>query len=305
MPFKERNMKTILLSLLILIVSAGNAFAEINVVATLPWIGSISKEIGKDKIGITVLVKPDQDPHHIEAKPGMILAARKADIIMYNGLDLEAGYLPVIIESSRNPKIQPGRQGNLDCSSFIEPIEKMQSADRSMGDIHPLGNPHYHLSPKNILKAAEGIAQALSRLDASNAGFYHANFSSFKKRLQEKQRQWQAMPLKGKKFIAYHKYFEYLAHETGFQIAGYVESKPGIPPSSAHIERLIETIKTTKPNALLTLPYYGQKEAGFISQKTGIKILALPADVGAANIGADAKDWFGFMDGIMEALWKP
>lgn len=124
------------------------AFAKLNIVATLPFIGSIVKEVGKDKVDVTTLVKPSQDPHYVEAKPSMILAARKADIIMYNGLDLEIGYLPRIIESSNNPKIQPGKVGNFDCSQFVTVIEKPASVDRSMGDVHPLGNPHYLFSPK-------------------------------------------------------------------------------------------------------------------------------------------------------------
>jgi hypothetical protein len=127
-----------------------------KVVTTLPWIGSVAGEIGKDKIEITTLVKPSQDPHMIEAKPGMILAVRKADILMYNGLDLEIGYLPVLIESSRNPKVQPGQPGNFDCSRFVTVIEKPVSMDRSMGDVHPLGNPHYFYSANSIQRIVRG-----------------------------------------------------------------------------------------------------------------------------------------------------
>ena len=123
------------------------AFAGLNVVATLPWIGSLAKEIGKDKVNLTVLVKPNQDAHMIEAKPSMILAARKADIIMYDGLDLEIGYLPLIIESSKNSKLMPGQTGNFDCSQFVTVVKKPTTVDRSMGDVHPLGDPHYHFSP--------------------------------------------------------------------------------------------------------------------------------------------------------------
>lgn len=229
-------MKKYLFILLIILTFVNPVLAEINIVATLPWIGSIAKEIGRERVNINALVKPNQDPHYIEAKPSMILAARRADIIMYNGFDLEIGYLPLIIESSRNPRIQPGKIGNLDCSRYIEPIERPLSVDRSMGDVHPLGNPHYHLSPKNILKVAEGMADALSKIDSINAEAYRKNLSSFKERLKEKQGEWNLKALKGKRFIAYHRYFEYLAAEFGFSIIGYIEQKPGIPPSLSHVD---------------------------------------------------------------------
>jgi zinc/manganese transport system substrate-binding protein len=250
-------MRKIFLSLLLLLLLTTPAFAGLNVLTTLPWIGSAAKEIGKDKISVTVLAKPSQDAHFLEAKPSMILAARKADIIMYDGLDLEIGYLPLIIESSKNPKLMPGQPGNFDCSQFISVLEKPTTVDRSMGDVHPLGNPHYHFSPSRVLHVAEGMARLLADADKSNAGFYEANYKAFAERLKAKEKQWHSVPLQGKKFVAYHKYFEYLAADFGFQIISYIEPKPGIPPSAAHIEGLIETMKKEKPAAILVTPAYG------------------------------------------------
>ncbi len=278
--------------------TATPTLAKVNVVATLPFIGSIAKEIGKDKIEVTSLVKPSQDPHFAEAKPSMILAARKADIIMYNGLDLEIGYLPRIIESSNNPKIQPGKIGNFDVSQFVSVIEKPSSVDRSMGDVHPLGNPHYLFSPKNILKVAEGISTALSELDGGNAAFYRSNFQTFRERLTEKQKQWNSKHLKGKKFIAYHRLFEYLAREFGFQIIAYVEPKPGIPPSAGYLADLVGLIKRSKPDAILATEANGKRESEALGQKTGTKVIILPHDVG--NTGAS--DWFSLMDTIINSL---
>lgn len=292
-------MKKYLFALLIIFTFVNPTSAEINIVATLPWIGSIAKEIGKDKVNINVLVKPNQDPHYIEAKPSMTLAARRADAIMYNGLDLEIGYLPLIIESSRNPRIQPGKIGNLDCSRYIEPIEKPLMVDRSMGDVHPLGNPHYHLSPRNILKIAEGMADALSKIDSINAELYRKNLSSFKELLKEKQREWNLKQLKGKRFITYHRYFEYLAAEFGFYIIGYIEPKPGIPPSLRHVEGLIETVRDGKPDAILTTGYGGKREVLFISQKTDVKGIVVPPDVGS-NEGIN--DWFDLMDRVLKSI---
>jgi zinc/manganese transport system substrate-binding protein len=292
-------MRTIFIAILFALALASPAFAELNVVATLPWIGSLAKEIGKDKITVTTLVKPNQDPHTVEAKPSMILAGRKADILMYNGLDLEIGYLPLILESAKNPKIVPGKPGNFDCSRFIQVIEKHAAVDRSMGDIHPLGNPHYHFSPSNILRIAEGMSNALADLDRANADFYRTNFKGFAVKFAEKQKKWQSANLKGKKYVAYHHYFEYLAEEYGLLITDYVEPKPGIPPSAAHIEKLIVDMKSNRPDGILVTPSYGLKEAEALSAKTGVKVIALPQDVGAVK-GAD--DWFAFMDKVLTAL---
>jgi zinc/manganese transport system substrate-binding protein len=229
----------------------------------------------------------------------MILEVRKADLLLFNGLDLEVGYLPVLIESSRNPRIQPGNSGHLDCSRFIEVIDRPAVADRSMGDVHPLGNPHYHLSPKNIFRVAEGIAHGLSRLDQGNAEFYKANLVSFQATFDEKQNQWRTHSLKGKKFFPYHRLFEYLAQDFGFEIVGYVEPKPGIPPSAGHVEKVIELLKKAKPHAILTTSYYGEREVRFLSQKSGIKYIIVPHDVGSTS---KATDWFTLMDQILTLL---
>jgi len=292
-------MRNALIALCLTLILSSPAFAELNVVATLPWIGNIAKEIGKDKIAVTTLIKPSQDPHYVEAKPSMILAGRKADIIMYNGLDLEIGYLPLIMESSKNSKIMPGKPGNFDSSRFVTVIEKQGHVERSMGDVHPLGNPHYHYSAANIIRVAEGMANALASLDRVNADLYKANYKAFATRFNEKQKQWKALNLKGKKYIAYHKLFGYLANDYGFQIVDYMEPKPGIPPSAAHIEKLIEEVKSAKPNGILVTSSHGLKEAESLGAKTGVKVIALPQDVGAMP-GTD--DWFAFMDKVLAAF---
>lgn len=292
-------MRRLFLSLVLLVAFTSPAFAGVNVVATLPWIGSLARELGRDKINVSVLVKPSQDAHTIEAKPSMILAARKADIIMYDGLDLEIGYLPLVIESSRNPKLMPGKIGNFDCSQFVTVLEKPTTVDRSMGDVHPLGNPHYHYSPSNVLRVAEGMARLLAEADKANAGFYLANYKAFVERLKEERKQWQVLPLKGKKFVAYHKYFEYLASEFGFQIVGYLEPKPGIPPSARHIEELIQSMRTIKPDGILITPAYGLEEAEALSKKTGVKVIVLSHDVGSLP-GTD--DLLSFWDKVFTSL---
>lgn len=293
-------MKRIITIVFLLTLFATPSFAKINVVATLPFIGSLAKEIGGDRIDVTVLVKPNQDPHYVEAKPSMILAARKAEILMYNGLDLEIGYLPVIIESAKNPNIQPGQPGNLDCSRYVTPIERLTSVDRSMGDVHPLGNPHYLVSPKNIARVAEGISDALSAVDPGNEAFYRERLSAFKERFKKKESEWNGIRLKGKKFIAYHRDLSYLADDFGFQIIGYIEPKPGIPPSAAHLEKIVETMKREKPDAVInSTSTQGMQAVLFLSQKTGVKGVTIPGDVGSTE---QANDWFSFMDQVLSAL---
>ena len=294
-------MRKTAILLIALLLFATPAFAKVKVVATLPWIGSVANEIGKGQVEITTLVKLNQDPHMVEARPSMILATRNADILMYNGLDLEIGYLPVLIESSRNPNIQPGKPGNFDGSHFVTVLEKPVSVDRSMGDVHPLGNPHYHYSPARILSVAEGMAGALSVLDPSHADAYKANLSVFREKVRQKQKGWSALSTKGKRFIAYHKLFEYLTADFGFTITAYVEPKPGIPPSASYIEHLIETIRQSRPNGILTTPIYGRKEVDFLAEKTGVRGIIIPHDVGATP---GAKDWFSFMDQTLSELVK-
>jgi zinc/manganese transport system substrate-binding protein len=218
---------------------------------------------------------------------------------MYDGLDLEIGYLPLILESSKNPRIMPGKPGNFDCSKFVKVIEKHANVERSMGDVHPLGNPHYNFSPSNIIRVAEGMTNALADLDRANADFYRANYKSFAAKFSEKQKQWQAINLHGKKYVAYHNLFAYLANEYGFQVIAYMEPKPGIPPSAAHIEKLIEDMKRNKPDGILVTPNHGLKEAQFLGAKTGVKVVVLPQDVGELP---GTGDWIAFMDKIQAAL---
>lgn len=292
-------MKKLLIAVCLVLMIATPAFARLNIVATLPWISSLAVDLGKDRVSIKVLVKSNQDPHQIEAKPSMVLAARNADMLIYNGLDLEIGFLPLIIESSRNPLIQPGRKGNLDCSQFINVIEKHGTIDRSMGDVHPLGNPHYHLSAQNILRIARGMTRSLAGLDPAQASFYRANLAAFEKKLAEKRGQWSRISLKGKRFVAYHRFFEYAAQENGFQIVGYVEEKPGIPPSAGYIEKLVGYTKEAKPDGIITTAYNGRKEVVALSQKTGIKSIVVPHDVGSAP---NTADWFSLMDAVLKSL---
>jgi len=275
--------------------------AALNIVATLPWIGSVARDIGKDKVEVKVLVRPSLDPHFIQPKPSMLLAVRRADILIYNGLGLEAGYLPVLVEASRNRLVATGRPGNIDASKFVEVIGFDDKADRSMGDVHPGGNPHYHFSPSNILRVAEGLTAAFALADPVNAGFFRDNLELFRARITEKRREWEGFGLEGKNFIAFHKLFEYLARDFGFEITGYIEPRPGVPPSSAYIQGLVEAMKVSRPAAILTASYYGPRQVQWLARETGIGVVEVPHDVGA-GLGGAGEDWFGFMDRVIRAI---
>jgi zinc/manganese transport system substrate-binding protein len=292
-------IKKISLCIVFVFMFMGPAFGELRVVATLPWIGSLVNEIGEDRVHLDVIVKATQDPHFVEAKPSMILAVRKADVLIYNGLDLEIGYLPVLIESSRNEKIQSGMAGNVDCSRYVKVIDRPDRIDRSMGDVHPFGNPHYHFSPRNIEQVATGITEVLSRMDSSNADFFRKNMAAFSSKLRGKESSWKAINLHGKKVIAYHKLFEYLAADFGLTISGYVEPKPGIPPSAAYISRLIEKMKEERIHTVITTTLYPRKEVDFIAGKTGARVIVLPHDVGSMP---EIADWFTLMNTVLSRL---
>lgn len=288
--------KTIITFCILLLASP--VCAAVKVVATLPWIGSLAREIGRDNVTVTTLVKISQDPHSIEAKPSMIAAARRADIFMYNGLDLEIGYLPILMESSKNPKIRPGSVGNFDCSVFATPLEIPTSASRDNGDVHPLGNPHYHLSPVNMKRVASGMGERLARIDPANADNYRSNAARFVAQVDRRSKEWQGRTLRGRQYVAQHKFFEYLAAEYGFRIVGYLEDKPGIPPGSAHIQALIAAMARQKPAAILTTSYHDQKAPHFVTAKTGVTTKVVPHDVGAGG----STDWFSLMAAIFKAL---
>jgi zinc/manganese transport system substrate-binding protein len=168
-----------------------------------------------------------------------------------------------------------------------------------MGDVHPQGNPHYHLSPKNMVQVAQGMAERLSRLDPPNRGVYRSNLEELKERLRGKQPQWATIPLKGKRFVAYHRFFEYLARDFGFEISAYVEPKPGIPPSAAHVETLVALVKQTKVDAILTTSYYGKKKGAFLSEATGVKYVVVPHDVGADDT---VRDCVSLIDQALKSL---
>jgi zinc/manganese transport system substrate-binding protein len=276
--------------------------AVLHVVSSIPTLGSLAKEVGGARIEVESLAKGYQDPHFVEAKPSLMLVLNRADLLLHVGLELEIGWLPPLVLGSRNPKIQPGELGNLDCSRSIPVLDvPTTKLDRSMGDIHPQGNPHYWLPPANAKIIAREIAERLQELDPDGRAEYGKNLAAFNKRVDAKAREWAPMTvkLKGVKVATYHKSWSYVSQWLGLQEVGYVEPKPGIPPDPQHLARLITVMKQEGAKLLMMENFYNKSVATLVAEKAGAKLLTLPTDVGATP---EIKDWFSLVETVLKAL---
>ena len=239
-----RSKLTALLLAGAVLLGARSASAKLRVVATIETLADLCRQVGGDRIDVTSLSHGYQDPHFVEAKPSLVLTINRADALVYVGLDLEIGWLPPLVQQSRNPHIQRGQPGNIDASTGIK-VEDVPNipADqlRALGDIHPLGNPHYWIPPKNARGIARVLAQRFTELDAAGAGAYQAGLAEFEHRLDAKEAAWDraAAPLHGLPVVTYHKSWSYVAEWLKLQEVGYIEPKPGIPPTANHTAQLI------------------------------------------------------------------
>jgi zinc/manganese transport system substrate-binding protein len=280
-----------------------NASAKVRVVSSLPTFGAIAEEIGGDKVEVKSLAKGYQDPHFVDGKPSYILDLNRADLLLHNGLQLELGWLPPLITGARNSKILPGNMGNLDCSTLIPNLLEVTTTkiDRSMGDIHPGGNPHYMVDPKNGIAVANGIAERLKEIDPENASYYDERLRDFVKRLNAKNKEWEEKlaPYKGTKIVTYHKSWVYLSDWAGFKEVGYVEPKPGIPPSPSYVADLIRKIQGMNVKLVIAESYYPQKVPALVAQKAGASLLVLPAQVGG---GDGINTYFDLLDEIVNEV---
>lgn len=259
------------------------ASAKLKVVTTIPDLASLTQEVGGELVEAESLCRGDQDPHYLEPKPSYALLLNRADLLIEVGLELEVGWLPVLLTQARNPNVQPGQPGHLTASEGLKILEiPTGPIDRSQGDIHPFGNPHYWLNPRNGFMIAGRIAEKLSQLDPPHAAVYQKNLGDFQKRLTEKISTWEKelAPFRGKQIVTYHKSFSYFVDWTGLKVADLIEPKPGIPPSPSHILSLIERIRSEKIPLIITENYYDPKPAHELAERTGAKILNLPTSVG-------------------------
>lgn len=277
--------------------------AALNIFACEPEWGSLAQELAGDKASIYSATTAFQDSHRIEARPSLIARIRSADLAICSGSELEAGWLPVLITQSGNGRIQPGSPGFLEASQFVARIEIPKVVDRALGDIHPGGNPHIHMNPRNIAKVAEMLADRLARIDAANASTYKTRLSSFQERWRAAIDRWEreGARLKGVPIVVYHKDFSYFIRWMGMVETGTLEPKPGIPPSPAHLAELVDQMKSTPAKVIVYAPYNSSKAADFLSERTNIPTVLLPFTVGGTD---KAKDLFGLFDDTIERLLK-
>jgi zinc/manganese transport system substrate-binding protein len=282
---------------------ASPVFSQVNVFACEPEWASLAQELGGEKVSAFAATTAKQDPHRIEARPSLIARMRAADLVVCSGAELEVGWLPLLFTQAGNARVQPGTPGYLEASRVVPRLEVPTSVDRALGDIHPSGNPHVHLDPRNLARIAAVLSERLSQLDAPNREYYGKRAADFAARWQAALQRWQprAEALKGLPVVVYHKDLSYFLNWTGMREAGSLEPKPGIPPSPAHLAGLVEQMKRSPAKLIVYSAYNSAQAAEFLSGRTGIPAVMLPYTVGGSE---QAKDLFGLFDDTLARLEK-
>lgn len=278
------------------------AHAKLNVVATTPDIGAIAREIGGDKIELTTMARPTEDPHFVDPKPSFIVKLNKADVLIHGGAELEVGWLPKLIEQARNAKIVGAAKGEVRCCEGVQMREVPDKLDRSAGDIHAAGNPHFLVDPENAKIVAHHIADALAGLDAANREFYEGNSKRFIAALDAKMVEWQGKlaPFKGQHIVAYHNSWLYFAERFGLKIEIFLEPKPGIPPSPAHLAAVIAKMKEQGARAVIVDPYLNRKTAETVARSTGATVVDVTQFPGGVK-GSDG-GYIALMDYLVNSI---
>lgn len=277
----KRIIPTLLAALVAL--APGAAQGQLKVVTSTTDLYDIAKAVGGNRISATHIGEGYQDPHFIEAKPSFVLQLRSADVWAFVGLDLEVGWMPLLLDGARNPKIRPGGSGYLDASTAIPVLDRPRGeVDRSMGDVHAAGNPHYWLDPENGRRIARLFQAKFAQLDPAGAATYAANEKAFEAKLNAAEQGWQAdlAAIRGKPVVAWHTSWRYFAEYNKMNIVAFMEPKPGVPPSPSHLYEVIQTVKRTGAKAIVMEPFYERKMADLVAKQTGIKVLVLPPSVG-------------------------
>jgi zinc/manganese transport system substrate-binding protein len=279
----------------------GTASAQLRVVATTPDLGAIAREIGGNRVNVVALAKPTEDPHFVDAKPSHIVTLNRADALIEGGAELELGWLPPLLENSRNSKIAAGAPGRIVASEGIRMLEIPSSFDRSKGDVHSLGNPHFLVDPVDVKIVARNIANHFAQIDPGSSAVYQRNLAAFNARLDTKLADWQRQlaPYRGAKIVTYHKDFVYLAQRFGLTIVDELEPKPGIAPSPAHLAQVIGKMRANKAKLILVQPYQNRKTAETVARQTGAVVLDVPQQPGAA---ANTGTYFDMMDNLVRTL---
>lgn len=286
-----RKLLFIMAGMGVLFASPSPAFARLNVFACEPEWAALTEEIGGDLVDVTSATNARQDVHHIRAKPSLLAAVRKADLVFCSGASLEIGWLPILIKKAGGPDVQPETIGWIMASDYVERLGVLQQVDRSMGHIHPEGNPHVHLDPYNISIVASVLEDRLAMIDPDNAAQYNANLDRFLGHWQAMTKKWEAdaRALKGQNVVVYHNAWAYLLKWLGMDIAASLEPKPGVPPTASHLESVLKSVEGKNVKAILVSPYEDEDAAEWLSSKSGIPVVHMPFTVGG-NDNADDLD---------------
>jgi zinc/manganese transport system substrate-binding protein len=292
--------------LLFLSASPAPAFAasKLKVVTATTDMAALAEEVGGDRVEVVSIARGYQDPHFVEAKPSFLLLLRRADLLILVGLQLEIGWLPPLITQSGNPRIQVDAPGYLDASQFAEILEKPTGiVTRAMGDVHPLGNPHYWLDPENGRRIARGIQTKLAEMRPGDAAYFEERFKSFSQRLDQAEKGWdEAMkPFRGRMVVTYHRSWPNFAKRFGLNVVDYVEPRPGIPPSPSHTIALIQMMKRDNVKVILVEPYFDLKTPNSVARETGALVV-----VGLPSVGGEKEvtDYFKLFDYDINLLTK-
>lgn len=277
------------LGLITTVLMAGAARASVEVFACEPEWAALATEIGGDKVDTHSATNALQDPHYIQARPGLISLARKADLLVCSGSGLEAGWLPLLLRKANNPKIQPGQPGYLMASDFVNRLEIPVALDRAQGDLHAQGNPHIQTDPRNLIPVAQVIAQRLQQIDPGNASSYQQNLAIFEEKWTAAIANWQlrAEPLRGKSVVLHHRSWVYLNTWLGLVEVATLETKPGVPPSAAHLNELLTQLRASPAALIIRTPYQDPKPSQWLTKETGIPNAALPFTVGGTDAAID------------------
>ncbi|MBI4479235.1 MAG: zinc ABC transporter substrate-binding protein [Acidobacteria bacterium] len=276
----------------------------VNVMTSTEDLASLAREIGGQHATVESIARGYQDPHYVEAKPSFLLKLQKADLLVVVGLGLEIGWLPPLITQSRNSRIQMSGGGYLDASTAAAILEKPSGPlTRAMGDVHPLGNPHYWLDPENGRRIAKAIAEKFAQLDPEDAAYFEQRYQDFERRLQEADKRWleEMAPLKGVEVITYHNSWPSFTEHFGLRVGGFVEPKPGIPPSPAHTLEVINQIKKDQIKLILVEPYFDLKTPKAIAAQTGAQVIVMLPSVGGVPEVANYLQLFDYNIRLLKA----
>lgn len=278
-------MRTLNWMLIILLgVASAVHAAPLRVCATTPDLGDLVRQVGGDEVSVTVFAKGAEDPHFIEAKPGFITQLSRADLYVETGLELEVGWAPVLLKNARNARVLPGSPGYLDASQAITPLEIPQGpVDRSMGDVHPGGNPHFLLDPHSGLAVARLIADRLAELRPEKADYFRQRLQDFAQALEKGMKEWEAelAPWRGAQVVADHNMWPYFADHYGLQVVAFLEPKPGLAPTTRHLGDVVGKMKAEQIKVVLNSPYFDPRHAAFVQRETGARVAALAHQVGS------------------------